>query len=114
MRVKDLLKNKVHTVDVYENVADLVGVAFEWDNTLKLTNEGEKHFKKALDYKVASIGKDILILDTVASVSKKEIEACDFEDTFPEATQNVIDFFWSIAGYCSVEDYDKWFEEVEQ
>ena len=112
MRVKDLLKNEVHCVDVYENVADLVGVAFEWDNTLKLTKEAEKHFKKALEYKVASIDKYILVLDTVASVSKEEIEACDFEDTIPAATQNAIDFFWSIAGYCSVEDYNKWFEEV--
>lgn len=113
MKVKDLLKTNVTCIDVYENVAELIGIAFEWDNTIKLTTAGKKHFQKALNYEVEKINGDYLILDTVKTVSKEEIDKCDFEETIPNATQNAIEFFWALAGYCSNDDFNTWFEEIE-
>lgn len=111
MKLKELLKVYSGCVDVYENTADLIAIALDWDcNTMSITKEGQKKFSKALNYRILNIDKNYLILDSVSSITKEEFEECDFDDKIPEATQNAIDFFYSLAGYCNEKDYKKWFD----
>ena len=110
MKVKDLFETKISLcVDVYENIADLIGVAF--CGHVQLTDEGKKHFSKALQFPIASISKNMLVIDTEKYYNDKKIdlEKYDFEDRIPSGVQNLIDLFWAVAGYCSTEDYTKWF-----
>lgn len=110
MLVKDLFKKELSlNVDVYENIADLIGIAF-CGNT-ELTDEGKKHFSKALHFPIERIDKSMLVIDTEKYYNDKKInlDKYDFDDKIPAGVQNLIDLFWSVAGYCSVEEYVKWF-----
>lgn len=119
MKLKEFLKVFKGTIDVYENVADLIGVALVWDCQIdKLTPDGEKRFEAALNYEILWTDGQTLILDTEKTVGTDKVNSYDFdayddvgsEENIPEATLNAIDFFMSAAGYCKSSDYDKWFE----
>ena len=110
MLVKDLFKRELSfNVDVYENIADLIGIAFCGETAL--TDEGKEHFSKALRFPIKRIDKSMLVIDTEKYYNDKKInlDKYDFEETFPSGVQNLIDLFWAVAGYCSCEDYEKWF-----
>lgn len=110
MKVKDLFNTNIDLcVDVYENIADLIGIAFCGETGL--TEEGKKHFSKALQFPIKRIDKDMLVIDTEKYYNDKKInlDKYDFEDKIPAGVQNLIDLFWGVAGYCSCEDYEKWF-----
>ena len=112
MKVKDLFETKISLcVDVYENIADLIGVAF--CGGVSLTPEGKKHFSKALQFPIARISGDMLVIDTEKYYNDKKIDLSkyDFEDKIPSGVQNLIDLFWAVAGYCSTSEYDMWFKE---
>ena len=110
MKVKDLFGSKISLcVDVYENIADLIGIAFCGE--VSLTEEGKKHFSKALQFPIARLSGDMLVIDTEKYYNDKKIdlEKYDFEEKIPSGVQNLIDLFWGVAGYCSTSDYDLWF-----
>lgn len=97
-KVSDLINMNI-SVDVYDNVCDDIAVCLE-GNFVELTEEGQKEFAEVLDYEVEKLDRDIAIIN---------IDFDDWEDRLEKAKR----FFWSLAGYCSEEDYDKWFIEKE-
>ena len=111
MKVKDLFNRNFRiSVDVYENIADLIGIAFEGET--ELTEAGKRKFAKALQFEVYALYKDMLVIDTEKYFKDRKIniDDYDFEEEIPPQVQNLIDLFWAVAGYCSTEDYIKWFK----
>lgn len=98
MTVKDLFEfiNANHadmdiSVDGFDSIAVCAPV--------KLTDCGKKHFERALTLKV----EDYTILG----------EDEDYEDLDGENNRLALawDLLTSLAGYCSCENFEKWFEE---
>ena len=93
-------------IDVYDNVCESLAIAFcnpfdddevhDWSEYL--TERGMKQFAEVLDYPMEIIfGNAIVCID-------------DPEDNVWRARLIMAKwFFESAAGYCSCEDYDKWF-----
>lgn len=79
-------------VDIYVDGID--GIAYCGE---RLTNEGEKHFARALD----------LPMDGHAVISNDDADYD--EDNENSALQLAWELLAGGAGYCSCEDYDKWF-----
>ena len=92
-------------IDVYDDVCEEVAIAY--CGCLKLTDEGRKHFKDVLNYTI----------DVNDSISSNEVPWAivyvdDEEGVWQEKLEKAKEFFYSAAGYCSCDDYDKWFKEV--
>ena len=110
MKVKDLFTVYV-SGDVYENIAECIGIYYETGK--QLTEAGKKHFKQALNVPVEKIRKDVIIIDTEGYAKAKGINLDPFSfegGDVPAFVQNLIDLFWAHAGYCSVSEYEAWFE----
>lgn len=95
IRVKDLLRQNI-CVDVYDNVCEDLAIAF--DGPQKLTEEGKRHFADVLEYEVMFKGSS----DIVAIIDVDE-------ENWEERLEKAKELFCGMAGYCSVEDYDRWF-----
>lgn len=93
MKIKDLIEMTVDT-DVYDDVCEELAIAFV--GPIDLTEEGQKKFAEVLDYDV----------DFDNEVTIVKIDSDDWEDKLKKAKR----FFNSAAGYCSEEDYNKWFK----
>lgn len=93
-------------IDIYDDVCEGLGIAF--CGPMGLTEEGEKRFSEILDLKV-------------------DIYAC--EDGYKNAVLRIDDesskvwkrrlrlakqFFEGMAGYCSEENYETWFIEINE
>jgi len=111
MKVKDL-RVISGGFDVYENIADGIGVAFENDGKEWLTEEGKKHFKSVLDFEIEIHPNTIIIL-TDKKISQKTIDKYDFEnyEGYPPSIKKLSDLFWGYAGQCTTEEWKKWFIE---
>ena len=112
MRVSDLLLFD-NDIDVYDNVCESLAIAFcnpfdddevhNWDEYL--TECGMEQFKEVLDYPMeiyygcvgGCMNAIVLIDDDDDKVWKRRLRKAE-------------EFFESAAGYCSCEDYDKWFK----
>lgn len=99
MKVKDFIKIE-QDVDVFDNVCEELAIAF--CGAIKLTKEGKKKFADVLEYDI-DVRKSFL-----ADVAVIDIDYDDWKDRLKKAKE----FFYSVAGYCSEENYDKWFIEV--
>ena len=99
MKVKDFIKIE-QDVDVFDNVCEELAIAF--CGAIKLTKEGKKKFADVLEYDI-DVRKSFL-----ADVAVIDIDYDDWKDRLKKAKE----FFYSVAGYCSEENYDKWFVEV--
>lgn len=101
MKVRDLLPMEID-IDVYDNVCDDIGIAF--CGPMELTEAGKEHFEEVLDYPVTlrKYSGDIVAIVIVDNPGK------GWEKRLNKAK----DFFYSLAGYCDCDDYDKWFREV--
>lgn len=97
MKVRDLIKMDVD-IDVYDDYDERLGIAYCYG--YKLTEEGEERFKDALE------------LDVEIRNGFGEAIALVHCETGKEATK-AMDFFNSLAGWCSVKQFDKWFQEIE-
>lgn len=105
MKVRDLLEQEAD-IDVYDNVCDDIGIAF--CGPMKLTPEGEQRFAEVLDYKVELVNYSSSIVAIVV------IDEDDPEDKlWEERLEKAKEFFEAAAGYCSVDEYDAWFEELD-
>lgn len=96
MKIRDFIKMDID-IDVYDNVCDGIGIAY--CGPMSLTEEGEKQFAEVMDYDI-EIQDDVAIVDT------------DHDD-WKHRLKKAKEFFYSIAGYCDADLYDKWFVEVD-
>ena len=99
MKVRDLLKMDI-CVDVYDNVCEELGIAFV--GAVELTDEGKKVFAEPLGYDVTlTNGWQGLVYAIV------DVDGDDWEDRLRKAK----DLFYSLAGFCTVDEYAKWVKE---
>lgn len=106
MKVKEFIKIE-QDIDVYDDVCEELGVAF--CGPLELTPDGEKKFAEVMDYDIeihpapAGYGCGCAIVavdDPDDKVWKRKLRMAE-------------NFFYSAAGYCADEDFQKWFKEVD-
>ena len=93
-------------IDVYNDVWDDEGVAICLP--LRFTDEGLREFADVLELEVEDshyTGEYSYLPLLTVQLSKLP----DAEQSKMRKRLNV--FLWSQAGYCSCEDYDKWFKE---
>ena len=99
MKIREFIKLE-RDIDVYDNVVEELGIAF--CGPLELTEEGREHFAEVLDY-------DIEIYEGPRySSAVIDIDTDDWKHKLRKAKE----FFYSAAGYCADEDWNRWFEEV--
>lgn len=94
MKVKDLLPMEID-VDVYDDVCEEIAIAYCGAN--KLTPEGEKKFAEVLEYDIT--------LHEIRGFCIVHIDGDDWKRKLKLAKE----FFYSIAGYCDDDDFNKWF-----
>ena len=87
-------------VDVYDNVCEELGIAFCGGYTL--TEEGTEHFKDALELEIDVIERDCIAI----------VDVDDEEGIWQKKLKKAKEFFYSIAGYCNDENFEKWFVEA--
>ena len=100
MKIKELIKKDID-IDVYDNVTQEI-VAISFAGPVGLTEEGRKYFKETLEYEVKLYEEE-----GWASVKCNDQEP---EIKWLTKAKKAQKFFFACAGYCSVEDYDKWFK----
>ena len=97
MKVRDLIKTDID-IDVYDDYDERLGIAYCYG--YKPTEEGERHFKEALDMEVEikdGLGGAVAIVHC---------------ENGKEATR-AMDLFNALAGWCSIDDFYKWFVDVD-
>ena len=92
MKVKELITQDVD-VDVYDNICESIAIAFV--GPIELTETGKEQFGETLDLEVEISG------DTATVI----IPETDWTHKLKNAKQ----FFYAAAGYCSIENTEKWF-----
>lgn len=98
MSMRDFLQNVKNDIDVYNNATDDEGICY--CPPVKFTAEGEEHFRWTLDHVFLNVNEE----DCYAEV------ICDKGDYAWKLIKNrAFDLLYSIAGYCSSANYDKWF-----
>ena len=102
MTVRDFIKIE-EDIDVYDDVCEELGIAF--CGPMILTDLGKEKFKDVLDFKI-TIYRDPYCGDSAVI----HIDSED-EKIWKKNLKKAIEFFHSLAGYCSEEDYEKWFIE---
>lgn len=113
LKVRDLMR-VMNDIDVYDNVCEALAIAFcnpfddedvhDWDEYL--TEEGMKLFGDVLDYPM-NINEYDMGMDMPCAIV--DIEDDD-ETVWKKRLRMARKLFESAAGYCSCEDYDKWFK----
>lgn len=98
MTVRDLIQQEI-CVDVVDDVCEELWIAM--DGPIVLTEEGEKHFAEALGYEVKLHNNGFEIVGIV--------NVDDEEGVWQKKLVRAKEFFESAAGYCPVDEYDKWF-----
>ena len=96
MLVKDFLKLDVDA-DITDDVVEELGIAFV--GPVELTEQGEEYFHDILDLEVEKWDENnyVLCLDSTGEKWEKYLR---------KANQ----LFYGLAGYCSVQFYDKMFK----
>lgn len=99
MTIRELMKHDID-IDVYNNITDDEAVALVCP--MELTEEGEQEWGDVLNY--------IVEVNTDGNYSYA-ICICDDNPNIKWQTKKkrLTNFLWSAAGYCSEENYDKWF-----
>ena len=101
MKVRDFIKLE-EDIDVYDDVCEALAIYF--CGSQELTEEGRKHFAEVLDY-------DILV-DESGDFKTATVLVDDEDDkVWKRKLKKSMEFFYSAAGYCNCDDYDKWFVE---
>lgn len=99
MKVADLLPMQID-IDVYDDVCEDLCIAF--CGPMRLTEKGKKQFADVLDFDVVinpySYGGYLAAIVKLAD-----------DENWRKKLNKAVKFFKSLAGYCSVEDYERWF-----
>jgi hypothetical protein len=96
MTVKNLISQEID-IDCYDDVCEELGIAF--CGPMQLTKAGLAKFAEVLTYPV-TLTNDCAI-----------IHIDDKEGVWQKKLRKAKEFFYSLAGYCSSDDYEKWFIE---
>ena len=100
MTIRDLMTYE-QDIDVYSDAYDYDGWAI--CPPISLTAEGEKEWKDVLDMNVVIRSDGFFGLRALFNVGE-----CDEKEEH-RRTIRAISFLEAQAGYCSCEDWDKWF-----
>lgn len=87
-------------IDVYDNVCEELGIAYCGE--IELTKEGKEYFKEVLEYYI-----------DIEENSRYPVAIVDVdgpEGVWQKKLKKAKEFFYSAAGYCSDENYQKWFK----
>ena len=96
MKVREMLTGIDFDVDVMDDYADDWCIAY--CPLTALTKDGEKEFADVLDLNV----------DVDENYSEAVVFIDERED-YKKLHRRLKEFFYALAGYCSEEDWDKWF-----
>ena len=109
MTIRDLIQMEID-IDVYDDVYDDVceELAIAFCGPMKLTPEGEAQFASIMDFPV-TINRNSYDGLPAAIVGVDDPE----EEVWLKRLKEAKRFFESAAGYCSCDDYDRWFKEAE-
>lgn len=103
MTIRDLLAMNID-IDVYDADTDGIGIAY--CGPTGLTAAGAEYFKDVLDYEVEFV--DGTYAGDIAVV--KIPDDVDYDEKLDRCSE----FFGALAGYCSQDDWDKWFYWLEE
>ncbi len=92
------LDRKGDDVDVFVDGIDSIAYC----PTTKFTPEGKAYFKEALEKCYVDDYDDVVMWDN---------DETDDEDGVPACAHLAWELFASLAGYCSVDNFSKWFKE---
>jgi hypothetical protein len=115
LTVRDLMQ-VLDDIDVYDNVCESLAIAFcnpfdddevhDWSEYL--TERGMKQFADVLDYKmeigISTHGTNHIFADAVIDVDDEN------DAVWKARLSKAKRLFESAAGYCSCDDYKKWFK----
>ena len=101
MTIRDLIHHEID-IDVYDDVCEDMAIAF--CGPQPLTDEGEKEFAEIMDYPVM-INPNSYGGYPAAIVLIDDPDEAVWKCRLKKAKR----FFYSAAGYCDNESYDKWF-----
>lgn len=97
MKVKDLIEMKTE-VDIYDNYTEELAVAY---CGTQLTEEGKKQYADVLEFEIESLTGEIAIIKIDDDKSDNK--------TLEKRLLKAMKLFYGMAGYCSTEEYDKYF-----
>lgn len=103
MKIREFIKIE-KDIDVYDDVCEELGIAF--CGPLELTAEGEKEFAEVMDYDI-TVESDGRYANATVHVDDHD------EKTWKHKLRMAENFFYSAAGYCAVDDFQKWFKGVD-
>ena len=87
-------------IDVYDDVCEELGICF--CGPIGLTEEGKAHFADVLEYEI-----DVDLHPCASAVVHID------GDGWKKRLRKAEEFFYSAAGYCADEDYQRWFVSPE-
>ena len=103
MTVRDLLPMEID-IDVYDDVCEELGIAF--CGPVKLTEDGARKFADVLDYELT------LVPHSYGGYPAYIVHVDDAEDAvWEDRLAKAKEFFEAAAGYCPVDDFERWFDE---
>lgn len=103
MTVRELLQMEID-IDVYDDVCEELGIAF--CGPMELTEKGKEKFAEVLDYELT------LVPHSYGGFPAYIVHVDDPDDrVWEDRLAKAKEFFEAAAGYCSVEDFEKWFND---
>jgi hypothetical protein len=123
LKIKDFLKLENVSIDMSDDYDSSLGIAYE--SGYELTKEGEEYFKDILDFEVeAPIGGGDYAFVKVAHIYDNWEEPTEEDENFEDLINahgdlahplhwKIYDLFEGLGGYCSTENYEKWFRKVK-
>ena len=103
MKIREFIKLNCE-IDVYDDVCEELAICF--CGPQGLTKEGEEHFAEVLDYEIEFDFSGDLYTAAV------KVDGDD-GNKWKKRLRKAKEFFYSAAGYCADEDYQKWFCDSE-
>ena len=103
MNMRDFVRTMKNDIDVYNNVTDDDGICY--CPPVEFTAEGEKYFGWTLDNVFLNADEDNQWAEVI----------CD-EGDYPWQLIKLkaFDLLYAMAGYCSEENYNKWFKQEDK
>lgn len=105
--VRDLIAMDID-IDVFDNVCE--DLAINFIGPMELTTEGEKKFGEVMGYAFEIVPGE----ETWSGLPHCVIDVDDPDEKIcARKMRKAKEFFDAAAGFCPVDDYNRWFKEVE-